>query len=166
MLLTASRSALLAGLFGLAIILMALVIQYGFGFEPCELCYKQRWPYYIGVPIALLLGLFGANLPPRVLALALLALTALFVYGCVLGGYHAGAEWHFWPGPTSCDVSAATGGDSVEGMMQAITQTKVISCTDPRLRIFGVSLAGWNAVVMAAMSLATLYGAGKALKSR
>ena len=30
----------------------AYVFQYGFGYQPCELCYFQRYPYMIAIPVA------------------------------------------------------------------------------------------------------------------
>ncbi|MFL1875807.1 disulfide bond formation protein B, partial [Hansschlegelia beijingensis] len=54
----------------------ALVFQHGFGYVPCMLCLWQRWPYYVGAPLALaagLLGLAGATAAMRLL----LAATAL-----------------------------------------------------------------------------------------
>jgi disulfide bond formation protein DsbB len=40
----------------------------------------------------------------------------------------------------------------------------VVSCTDPPLRILGVSLARWNGVVMAVLVLITLWGGWRAAR--
>lgn len=163
----ASRAVFLAGLIGLVVILAALVLQYGFGYQPCPLCLQQRWPYYIGVPIALALGLVGDRLPQKPLALLLVLLAALFAYGCFLGVYQAGAEWHFWLGPSNCSAgNVGANPADVGDLLNAIDNSVVVSCTDPRLRIFGVSLAGWNGVVMAVLVLITLWGAWRAAGGR
>jgi disulfide bond formation protein DsbB len=160
-----SRAALLAGMIGLVIIVSALVLQYGFGYAPCPLCLQQRWPYYIGVPIALLLGAGGGWLPSRLMAVLLVVLALLFAYGCALGIYQAGAEWNFWLGPNNCAAgNSGTNPSDVGNLFDAIDQSTVVSCTNPRLRILGVSLAGWNAVVMAGLVVVVLWGALRSLR--
>jgi len=157
-------AAALAGFFALLVIASALLLQYGFGYAPCPLCLQQRWPYYVGVPAAALLAL-----PPwsrRLRAAGLCALAALFAWGLWLGVYQAGAEWSFWPGPRDCSAgnSGANPAD-VGGLIEAIQQSVVVSCTDPRLRVLGLSLAGWNAVVMGALIALVLGGAFSELRA-
>ena len=38
---------------GLATILGAWAFQIVGGYVPCALCLQERWPYYIGLPVAL-----------------------------------------------------------------------------------------------------------------
>jgi disulfide bond formation protein DsbB len=161
-----SRAALVAGLIGLAVIASALVLQYGYGYQPCPLCLKQRWPYYVGVPLAFILAVVGGRLPPKLMAVLLVLLAALFVYGSGLGVYQAGAEWSWWAGPSDCGSGGSTNAANVGGLLDAINNATVVSCTNPSLRILGLSLAGWNAVVMAVMTLITLWGALKAVKAK
>ena len=153
-------AALFAALVAFVVIAAALVLQYGYGYAPCPLCLEQRWPYYLGVPLALLLFVGGTTLPPRALALGLLVLAALFAWGFYLGVYQAGAEWGFWLGPRDCSAgNVGAPPADVGGLLDAIKSSTVVSCTDPRLRILGLSLAGWNAVVMAGLIGLTLWGA-------
>ncbi|WP_454811766.1 disulfide bond formation protein B [Labrys neptuniae] len=161
-----SRSALAAGLIGLVVIASALVLQHGFGYAPCPLCLEQRWPYYVGVPIAFILAFIGDRLSAKVMVVALLLLAALFAYGCGLGIYQAGAEWNYWLGPANCAAgNIGSNPANVGGLLDAIDTSTVVSCTNPSLRIAGLSLAGWNAIVMAVMVLITLKGAASAAKS-
>ncbi|MGN8114749.1 disulfide bond formation protein B [Labrys sp. 22185] len=161
-----SRAALAAGLIGLVVIVSALVLQHGFGYAPCPLCLEQRWPYYIGVPIAFILAFIGDRLPRKVIAAALLLLAILFAYGCGLGIYQAGAEWEYWLGPANCAAgNIGSNPANVGGLLDAIDSSTVVSCTNPSLRILGLSLAGWNAIVMAVMVLISLKGALSAAKS-
>src|SRR5690606_27942344 len=48
---TERKGAGVALVLGLAAILGALAFQFIGGLFPCELCYTQRWPYYIGLPL-------------------------------------------------------------------------------------------------------------------
>jgi disulfide bond formation protein DsbB len=158
-------AALSASLIAALILALAYVFQYGFGYEPCPLCLKQRWPYYLGIPLGLLIGLLAPSLPRLVSALALVCLAAIFAYGLYLGVYQAGAEWAFWPGPADC--AAGNTGETpagVGGLLGAIATSKVVSCTDPSFRFLGLSFAGWNAVVMAALTTLALTGAALAAR--
>lgn len=158
-------AAMLAALAAALVLGAAYVFQYGFGYEPCPLCLKQRWPYYLAIPVAALLALAAERLPRAAAIAGLVLLAGLFAWGLALGIYQAGAEWAFWPGPSDCagGNSATTPGD-VGGLLGAISDSKVVSCTDPSFRFLGLSFAGWNAVVMAGLLGTTLAGAALALR--
>ena len=161
-------AAAVAGLAALCVIVAALVLEHGFGYAPCPLCLLERWPYYIGVPLALLLAAAGRALPRQVMAGGLVVLAGVFVWGLYLGVYHAGAEWRFWLGPADCAAgTSATLPSDVGNLLDAIQTSTVVSCTDPQLRILGLSLAAWNAVVMAGLTAIALWGAYReAVRSR
>jgi disulfide bond formation protein DsbB len=132
------------------------------GYAPCELCLMQRWAYYVGVPLAALVAILAAR-GPRALARAGLALLGLvFVGSALFGAYHAGVEWGFWPGPTGC-TGALTRADSMADFLKQLETTKVVRCDAVAIRILGLSLAGWNAVISAAMAALAFLGARKAL---
>lgn len=136
--------ALAALALGLATILGAWGFEIFGGFVPCELCYQQRLPYYIGLPILALTLVFWPRLRgPASLALILLV-ALIFAWSAWLGAVHAGVEWGFWPGPTSC--TGVGGGIGFEdlGNMDA---TRIVPCDQPQIRIFGLSFAGWNAKI-------------------
>ena len=94
--------ALAALVLAVVTILGALGSQFLLGFEPCELCYWQRWPYYIGIPILGLVLALWSRIPvrPRIVLTLLVAL--IFVVSIGLASYHAGIEYKLWPGPSSC----------------------------------------------------------------
>jgi disulfide bond formation protein DsbB len=124
------------------------------GYAPCELCLKQRIPYYIGVPVALL-TLFVASRhrlgAHRSARLGLAALTLIFIASALFGAYHAGVEWGFWPGPADCTGTLEKAG-SMGDFMKQLQTTKVVRCDAVALRVLGLSLAGWNAVISAVMA--------------
>lgn len=149
------RLAAAAFVLGLATILGAWGYQLIGGYAPCKLCLEQRIPYYAGLPV-LLIGLVllrrGASIPAR--ALIIIA-GIIFLAGLALGIYHAGVEWHFWLGPADCGGGVATTGNAGD-LLGQIGKTKVVSCTEAALRILGLSLAGWNAVISAIVAAALL----------
>ena len=127
------------------------------GFRPCELCYLQRKPYYA----ALALALATAFAPARLVKAGLGLLALLFLVSLGLGIYHSGVEWGAWPGPTTCTGSGGPGG-SVADMMKQLENFEVVRCDQPALRILGLSLAGWNAILSSALAALAAAGARRA----
>ena len=132
------------------------------GYAPCELCLMQRWAYYAGVPLAALVAIIAARGPRRLAGAGLALLGLIFLGGMIFGAYHAGVEWGFWPGPSGC-TGALTKADSMQDFLKQLETTKVVRCDAVAIRILGLSLAGWNAVISAAMAALALIGARKAL---
>ncbi|WP_294538469.1 disulfide bond formation protein B [uncultured Rhodoblastus sp.] len=131
------------------------------GVAPCELCLKQRIPYYAALPLtaaATVLARMGRLAAARVL-LALLA--AIFAGGALIGAYHAGVEWKFWPGPTDC-TGAFVKPASMEEFQRQLRTMRVVRCDEASLRILGLSLAGWNVLVSAGLALLAGIGAASA----
>ncbi len=126
-----------------------LVMQYGYGYAPCKLCLTERLPYYAAVPLGLVALLTPVPLARVALGLAALAL----LYGAGIGVYHAGAEWGFWPGPADCGGGTGADPGDVGDFLNALQATKVVDCSVAALRIVGISLAGWNAVVAGALAV-------------
>lgn len=141
-----------------ATILTAWGFQLIGGYLPCPLCLEQRVPYYVGIPLALLAVWFAAVGRVPASRVLLFAFAAVMAYGCYLGVYQAGAEWGFWPGPTDC-ATADTSVRSASSLLETLSTTRVVSCTEPALRVFGLSFAGWNAVASAFLTLLGLVGA-------
>lgn len=148
----------LALILGLVTILGALGSQFIGGLQPCELCLEQRLPYYWGLPLLALILILWNRLPLAVWYVAMAIVAALFAWGAYLGGFHSGVEWGFWPGPTAC----AGVGDSLSMDMLDNLQP-VIGCDVVQFRFLGLSLAGYNALISAAivglLGLAILFQA-------
>lgn len=120
-----------------------LVMQVGYGYAPCKLCLTERLPYYAAVPLGLVALLAPAPLARLALGLAASAL----LYGAGVGVYHAGAEWGLWLGPADCGGGAGANPGEVGDFLNALQATRVVDCSVAALRVLGISLAGWNALV-------------------
>jgi disulfide bond formation protein DsbB len=144
-------------LLGLATILGAWAFEVFGGYVPCALCLQERLPYYIGLPFALvaLLAAF-AGAPARIPQLFLLLAALAFLAGAGLGVYHAGAEWGWWAGPSTCGGGTAPSSGS---LLDQIDKIRVVSCTEASWRMLGLSFAGWNAVVSAILVVVAVWGA-------
>lgn len=140
------KSAGLAFVLGVATILGALGSQVFGGLQPCELCLEQRMAYYYGLPILLVVLITWNRLPLAVWYIAMAIVTAIFVWGTYMGAYHAGVEWSFWPGPTAC---TGVGGELDFNSLNSMTP--VIGCDVVQFRLFGISLAGYNALISLAI---------------
>ncbi len=136
------------------LLLGVLGFQYLGRLPPCELCLWQRWPHVaamgagLGGPLLIRAGLLERGAARGVAALA----AFLIVVSGAIGVYHAGVEWHWWPGPQSCTGPAYhyTGGP-------LDLNAPVVSCDMAAWRLFGLSLAGYNALISFAMAGAAAF---------
>jgi disulfide bond formation protein DsbB len=101
------------------------------------MCHWQRWPHYAAVGLAALAFL----VTPAAKPLTILAGIAILISGAI-GVFHAGVEYGFWEGLTRC---ASTGGGSGD-ILADIMATPMIRCDEVQWSLFGISLAGWNAI--------------------
>jgi disulfide bond formation protein DsbB len=148
-----------------AAILGALAFQHIGGILPCELCLKQRYAYYAGAPLlfaALVLLSAGQR---RFAALVFVVVALAFLANAALGVYHAGVEWHFWPGPDAC-TGAQNLSTSVGGLLNSLPSTSVIRCDEAAWRLGGISLAGWNVVVSLLVLFLSLRAASESARVR
>ena len=147
-----------AGLIALAAstltIIGAWIFQW-FGYAPCHLCLEERWAYYAIIPLSLLVFILAAQGRP-VARLGLLLIALIMVASGVFGVYHAGVEWKWWPGPSTCE-------GTLSGGLPKLGNEPVIACEEAALRILGLSLAGWNAVISFCLAAVALIGARRSI---
>lgn len=138
---------------------LLLAIAHGFqtfgGYAPCTLCLRQREVYWVAGGFAAL-AMVAVRMPggPRLRQATCWILALIFAAGCGIAVYHAGAEWKFWPGPTTC--SSAGGSVSADAMNDLLNGARIRppACDQAAWVFAGLSMAGWNAV--AALALAAL----------
>lgn len=138
-------SAAIIFLLAVAIVLAALGFEHIGGYKPCPLCLIERKAWYIALPAGLLTLLMLKLNRPGLAKLLLVGIALMFIVNAGLAGYHAGVEWKWWAGPTSCtgDQLAPLGGGK-GGLLAALNKTTVIRCDVAQLRIFGLSFSGYN----------------------
>jgi disulfide bond formation protein DsbB len=95
-----------------------------------------------------------------VAGLCVIVLAALA--NAVLGGYHAGVEWGFWPGPTDCSGTPdfSRGGS----LLIKLENVQVVRCDEVQWRFLGLSLAGYNVLISLALAGLAAWGAVRALR--
>ena len=72
----------------------------------------------------------------------------VFAYGAYLAAYHAGAEWKWWPGPTTCSGggSSALTASSMSDLLNG-AKVKPPQCDKAAWVWLGLSMAGWNFLI-------------------
>lgn len=135
------RANWLALLLPVALLVGAWGSQLIGGLYPCEMCHWQRWPHYAAVVLAGI-GLVQPSLrrPMVVLAALAIALSGL------IGVAHAGVEYHWWQGFTACTSTVSASGGSAADRLAAIMKAPMVRCDQAQWTLFGISLAGFNAI--------------------
>jgi disulfide bond formation protein DsbB len=132
----------IALLLPLALLGGALGSQFIGGLVPCEMCVWQRWPHLAAIIVALLS--FVIRVRPATTLLVLFAGALIAVSGAI-GVFHAGVEYHWWQGITAC-TAQATHGSPMDMLTQALRRP-LVRCDVPQWQWFGISLAGFNAIL-------------------
>lgn len=115
----------------------ALVSEHLFGLYPCEMCLWQRWPHLAALILALPALLMRNRHWSRLLVMG--AALAIIISG-LIGGFHAGVEYGWWEGITSCATNL---GDS-DDLLGSIMNAPLVRCDVAPWSLFGISLAGFN----------------------
>ena len=138
------------------------------GYPPCDLCLKERLPYYAAMMLA------AASVPvawsgSRSATMACFGgLGLVFLFSAAFGAYHAGVEWGLWAGPTDCTGAVERAASNAD-FLQQLRTVRVVRCDAAAVRVLGLSLAVWNVVVSlaaAAVALAGFDGARHASRHR
>lgn len=141
----------LAVLAGAALTIAGAFAFQAAGYAPCELCLKERLPYYAAMALAALTLLAAWRGPRRAARAGFLLLAVVLLGSAAFGAYHAGVELGFWPGPSECTGSVQRATSSADFLHQLQT-VRVVRCDAVAIRILGLSLAGWNALISLALA--------------
>ena len=158
-------AALIVAAAGTLTIAGAWFFELVIGLNPCPMCLEQRWPYYVGIPLALLVAFAAWRKAPRaVVAGGLVAVALLMLWGVYMGVYHAGIEWKFWEGPQACSGAPQLG--PATDFLKRLQEINITRCDEAAWRFLGLSLAGYNALISAALAAVALAGAWMGLQKK
>lgn len=130
------RARLLALLVPAGLLIGAYLFQYVGDLPPCEMCWWQRYPHFAAAGIA---ALSFALTPSKARPLVLLAALAIAISGGI-GVFHAGVEQGWWEGLTTCTAGGAM-------TLDELMNQPLIRCDQIPWSLFGISIAGWNAIL-------------------
>ena len=139
-----------AALFSLALAVIAFVLfsQYVQGYLPCELCLRERLPWYAAIAV----GAVGLVRPSSWIV-ALLGI--LFLIGAGLGLHHVGVEQRWWLGPAACTSSFDA--NSIEELRKKLQSAPVVQCDVISWTLFGLSMTTYNFLVSSAAAVFALF---------
>ena len=131
---------LFISLYGCVVLVVVHIFEYGFGYLPCQLCMYQRLPW----AIVIVLGLLAYFMPKYGKGLLYMSAIVL-LFGTVLAVFHAGVEYGFWQGLESCggEYILSSGAD----LLSALDTQTVPRCDKASWTLFGISMAGYNALI-------------------
>ncbi len=148
MTLTRLNLVLFALLGSAAVLAGAFAFEYLGGLQPCTLCWWQRYPHMVAIAI----GLVAMVWRPRTLlwlgAAAVLATAGIAVF-------HVGVEQGWWEGLSTCS-GASISGLSVDDLLDPNADVAAPArCDAIAWSMWGISMAGWNALI--SLGLAGLW---------
>tara|TARA_B100001057_G_scaffold499693_1_gene611329 strand:- start:154 stop:627 length:474 start_codon:yes stop_codon:yes gene_type:complete len=124
----------------------AYFVEFILGHEPCSLCKIERIPYIGSIILGSLL-LFINRWEKIILIMILL----LFVFGSVISLYHIGIEQSIFSESSLCELGINNNIQNPNELLKNLEKTP-ISCKDVTFKIFGLSLATFNAVLSIVIS--------------
>ena len=151
MILSPRQATTLAGLGSAAMLAGAYGFERIGGMPPCELCLWQRWPHAAAALVLVLLLLTRWRWLAWVGAAAALATAAI-------GLFHAGVEQGWWTFVSSCTSGGLSGLSGASLIDPTIAAPTPVRCDQIPWSMFGISMAGWNAVISIALTALWLYG--------
>lgn len=137
-----------------AVLSSAYSAQYIGGLRPCILCLYERIPWFITGALMLVIVLMQFSGPMRRMLMLIAGLVLLA--GAGLSGYHVGVEQGYFQPPTTC--SATTTPANLKELKALLETTLPPRCDEIPWSMFGISLAGYNAIASLAMAIAAIFG--------
>ena len=122
-------------------LISAFYLEYFHGALPCDLCITQRWFHSAIIAYSLII-IFILNKTSIFRKLILLGGAILWFSSSLAGLYHFGIEMNFWTGPDGCSSNI----DFSKDTLTYLLNKSPIKCNEVMFEIFGLSLAGWNAL--------------------
>jgi disulfide bond formation protein DsbB len=142
----------------LATLAGAWFFEYGLKLPPCPLCLTQRIPYHVIIPLSLLLAIAAlARAPRSLIVVGFAAILIAALCNVVLGTYHAGVEWRWWPGPPDCS-GPLTNLNAGGSLLDQLHGVHVVRCDEAAWRFLGLSLAGYNVLISLVLAAIAAYG--------
>ena len=148
---------LMAGV-SLLLLLGAWFFQYVLHYDPCALCFDQRHIHMAVIALGLASGI-ALMLRPDLARFApwmILAVAAVLVWSALFAGWHAGIEYGWWEGPASCTASGSGGFSTADVLATLSGERPVVQCDVAAWHFLGLSMAGYNALISAALAAVSI----------
>ena len=156
----------LVTLFSIVALTSAFIAEFYFNLAPCEMCLKQREPYYVIVLGFILITILRWQ--ERIWFY--LGVQLISIYGLFYSVWHVGIENNLLTGPAGC-ASGLNSTNNISSLKEQILSKPVINCEDVAWSIFSLSAATINSIllflifILNAIYLLNKYGAKKENKN-
>ena len=127
------------------VLVIVYVLQYFFGMIPCDMCIKERYPYYLIGIFATINFFINSNHLIKTLIIKLSIISTAF-FGVLYSIYHVGIERKFWVGTSEC--SSQNTALDIETLSAQIMNMPIIRCDEPTLLFNSISIAELNVLAM------------------
>lgn len=152
-----SRTAAFASLALPTALLAGAYISEMYGLVACEMCWWQRYAHFAAIPFGLLaLTLAVTGRPAWSIRGATVTAAMCVLASGLIGAFHAGVEYHWWNGITACTAQTPRGLSTAD-FLKSVMNQPFIRCDVAQWTMFGVSLAGWNAIISGVGSLIVIW---------
>ncbi len=130
----------------ITVLISTFTIEYGFGYQPCNLCLIERIPYGLAIIILITNYFYKSN---QIFHSILLIL--VFSFSIIISIYHLGIEEGVIEESAVC---ASNNLDLLtkEDILKSLKEIRV-SCKDVAFKIFGLSLTTYNIFISVLMFL-------------
>ena len=121
----------------------AFIAEYYFDLAPCEMCLKQREPYYV-IIVGFIIFL---SLKFQYSIWFYIGVQIITIYGLFYSIWHVGIENKLVSGPAGCS-SGLDIADNLTNLKEQILSKPVLNCEDVAWSIFGLSAASINSLLL------------------
>ena len=141
------------------------VLEYFFYQAPCQMCWWQRYVYFVAAPVAMVaIAVRWRGAAPGVMTAFCVLLGLVFLVSFFIASWHALFEWGLAPGPQGCVATAGSIPEDVKPSEMLSRRIAIPSCKDALWRIpfgtaWGLSMAGLNAVLSLFLAALSLFSA-------
>ncbi len=118
--------------------------EYVIGLYPCELCLYQRIPWLLLIGVCSFGIIYKRRL--HLVNILIIMATITLMISAALAIFHVGVEQHWWQGLSSCSTNSVMP-NKLADLKAAIMAAPVIKCDDIAWSLFGISMAGYNAII-------------------
>ncbi|WHQ46873.1 MAG: disulfide bond formation protein B [Candidatus Midichloria sp.] len=119
---------------------------------PCQLCYYQRYVYFMLLVFSLIF-----ILKPDINKIISLLTTFLILFtGFIISFFHSGVERHWFKYDAVC-TSFSESLNSVEQMVRNIEGSLIAACSTLGPQLLGLTMANWNTILLGFLYCVTFF---------
>lgn len=123
------------------------------GLQPCPLCLQQRYWHWAVIGVSAL-ALVATRVQPKWTSWAIVVIGLALLGSAAMGAYHVAVEQKWIV--AQCDLGAAVDASqlSLDNLGDNLRPPR---CDEIVWSLWGVSMAGWNAIISLLLALASFY---------